>query len=176
MSNMITIRDAVLEDAGELLDIYEYYVRDTAVSFEITMPSQDDFMKRMEDISASFPYLILEEDGRIEGYAYARTFVGREAYSHSCETTIYLRNGSQKRGFGKALYEALEERLKKMGIINLYACIGIPDKDDEYLTTNSADFHEHMGYKTVGVFHNCGRKFGRWYSMIWMEKIIGEYS
>lgn len=176
MSNMITIRDAVLEDAGELLDIYEYYVRDTAVSFEVTMPSQDEFRTRIEDISASFPYLILEEDGRIEGYAYARPFVGREAYSHSCETTIYLRNGSQKRGFGKALYEALEERLKKMGIINLYACIGIPDKDDEYLTTNSADFHEHMGYKTVGVFHNCGRKFGRWYSMIWMEKIIGEYS
>lgn len=176
MSNMITIRDAVLEDAGELLDIYEYYVRDTAVSFEITLPSQDEFRTRIEDISASFPYLILEENGRIEGYAYARPFVGREAYSHSCETTIYLRNGSQKRGFGKALYEALEERLKKMGIINLYACIGIPDKDDEYLTTNSADFHEHMGYKTVGVFHNCGRKFGRWYSMIWMEKIIGEYS
>lgn len=173
---MITIRDAVLEDSGELLDIYEYYVRDTAVSFEVTMPSQDEFRTRIEDISASFPYLILEEDGRIEGYAYARPFVGREAYSHSCETTIYLRNGSQKRGFGKALYEALEERLKKMGIINLYACIGIPDKDDEYLTTNSADFHEHMGYKTVGVFHNCGRKFGRWYSMIWMEKIIGEYS
>ena len=60
--------------------------------------------------------------------------------------------------------------------INLYACIGVPDEDDEYLTTNSRDFHEHLGYKTVGTFRNSGRKFGRWYSMIWMEKLIGEHT
>ena len=74
------------------------------------------------------------------------------------------------------LYEALEERLAKMGIINLYACIADPVEEDEYLTSNSTDFHSHMGYKTVGVFRNCGRKFDRWYTMIWMEKLIGEHA
>lgn len=65
--------------------------------------------------------------------------------------------------------------MRKMCILNLYACIGYPDKDDKYLTTNSADFHAHLGYVKVGVFQKCGYKFGRWYNMIWMEKIIGEH-
>lgn len=89
--------------------------------------------------------------------------------------TIYLDHNVQKHGMGRMLYEAMEQMLKKMGILNLYACIGYPDEDDEYLTTNSADFHAHLGYTKVGTFHKCGYKFGRWYHMIWMEKIIGEH-
>ena len=76
---------------------------------------------------------------------------------------------------GRMLYEALEAALKEMGILNLYACIGYPDTEDEYLTRNSADFHKHLGFEKVGEFHKCGYKFDRWYSMIWMEKIIGEH-
>ena len=76
---------------------------------------------------------------------------------------------------GRALYEALADRLQAMGILNLYACIGYPQAEDEYLTRNSARFHEHLGFALVGTFHNCGYKFGRWYDMIWMEKIIGEH-
>ena len=70
---------------------------------------------------------------------------------------------------------ALADRLQAMGILNLYACIGYPQVEDEYLTKNSAQFHEHLGFTLAGTFHNCGYKFGRWYDMIWMEKIIGEH-
>ena len=59
-----------------------------------------------------------------------------------------------------------------MGITNFYACIGYPQKDDAYLTKNSAQFHAHLGYKENGYFHHCGYKFHRWYDMIWMEKIV----
>lgn len=170
------IRNATLEDAAELLDIYDYYVKNTAITFEITTPTLDEFKARMTDIMATYPYLVIEVDGRIEGYSYAHLFVGREAYRHSCETTIYLRPDSHKRGLGRKLYEALEERLRAMGVINLYACIADPEVEDEYLTSNSTDFHAHMGYRTVGVFKNCGRKFDRWYTMIWMEKLIGEHT
>ena len=69
----------------------------------------------------------------------------------------------------------LADRLKAMGVLNLYACIGYPQVEDEYLTRNSAQFHEHLGFTLAGTFHNCGYKFGRWYDMIWMEKIIGEH-
>lgn len=62
-----------------------------------------------------------------------------------------------------------------MGILNLYACIGYPKQNDEYLTTNSHDFHEHLGFKTVGTFRSCGYKFGKWYDMIWIEKLIGKH-
>ena len=62
-----------------------------------------------------------------------------------------------------------------MGIRNLYACIGDPVEEDEYLTRSSEQFHRHLGYTKVGEFHLCGYKFGRWYNMIWMEKLIGDH-
>ena len=63
-----------------------------------------------------------------------------------------------------------------MGVLNLYACIGYPrNGDDEYLSTNSADFHAHLRFEKIGTFTACGYKFGRWYDMIWMEKIIGQH-
>ena len=173
---MVTIRDAREDDAKALLEIYSYYVEHTAISFELTTPSLSEFKQRMTDIQKHYPYLVIEKDGRIKGYAYAHLFVGREAYSYSAETTIYLDHDSQRCGLGRKLYEELEDRLKKMGIINLYACIGVPSEEDEYLTNNSMDFHSHLGYRTVGTFNNCGRKFNKWYSMIWMEKLIGDHA
>jgi phosphinothricin acetyltransferase len=89
--------------------------------------------------------------------------------------TIYLDHEVRKSGLGRQLYEVLEEALKKMGILNFYACIGYPETEDEYLTKNSEEFHAHLGYSLVGKFQNCGYKFGRWYHMIWMEKIVGEH-
>lgn len=56
-----------------------------------------------------------------------------------------------------------------------YACIAYVDKEDEYLTRDSADFHSHLGYSMVGKFQRCGYKFGRWYDMVWMEKMLGEH-
>ena len=114
-------------------------------------------------------------NGNIEGYAYAGVFYDRAAYDHSCEVTIYLDRDSHLKGYGKSLYETLENELKARHLINLYACIADPVAEDEYLTRNSEQFHEHLGYIKVGEFHKCGYKFGRWYNMIWMEKIIGEH-
>ena len=172
---MVIIRDARVDDAKVLLEIYSYYVEHTAISFELTTPSLSEFKHRITEIQKHYPYLVIEKDGIVKGYAYAHLFVGRDAYSYSAETTIYLDHKSQRCGLGKRLYEELELRLKKMGIINLYACIGMPSEEDEYLTNSSRDFHSHIGYRTVGVFEKCGRKFGRWYDMIWMEKLIEEH-
>lgn len=171
----IKIRNVAINDAERLLEIYAYYVTDTAISFEYTVPSLAEFQSRIKRITEKYPYLVVEKDGQIQGYAYAHPFVEREAYDWCCETTIYLDKNARKCGLGRMLYEALEARLKEMGIINLYACIARTDKEDEYLNNNSPEFHEHLGYKTVGEFRKCGYKFGRWYDMIWMEKIIGEH-
>lgn len=169
------IRDAKPEDAGRLLEIYAYYVENTAITFEYDTPSLKEFQQRIENTQKCYPYIVIETDGKVCGYAYAGAFIRRAAYDWSCETTIYLDHSIQKHGMGRQLYEALENRLQKMGILNLYACIGYPVVEDEYLTRNSADFHEHLGFVTVGEFHKCGYKFGRWYNMIWMEKIIGKH-
>ncbi len=167
------IRSATVGDAERLLEIYGYYVENTAISFEYDIPSLCEFEDRIKHTLEKYPYLVLEEDGKIFGYAYAGVFKARAAYDHCCEVTIYIDHNCKGKGYGKALYAALEEALKKIGIINLYACIGDPIEEDEYLTKDSEHFHAHMGYTKVGDFHRCGYKFGRWYNMIWMEKIIG---
>ena len=171
----ILIREASVEDAARLLEIYAYYVEKTAITFEYDVPSLEEFRGRIRHIKERYPYLVIERNGVIEGYAYAGVFKDRAAYDRSCEMTIYLDRGAVGGGLGRKLYEALEEALKAQGMLNLYACIGYPDVPDEYLDYNSAQFHEHLGYRTVGTFHQCGYKFGRWYSMIWMEKMIGEH-
>ena len=172
---MIIIRGATVEDAEQILAIYSWYVKNTAISFEYEVPSLEEFRGRIEKTLQSYPYLAAEQDGRIIGYTYAGPFSPRLAYSWSAETTIYVDHQVRKRGIGRKLYEALEEELRKMGIRNLYARIGYPDTEDEYLTKNSAGFHEHMGFRLIGEYHQCGYKFGRWYNAVNMEKIIGDH-
>lgn len=169
------IRNAALEDAPRLLEIYGYYVQNTAITFEYTVPSLEEFQGRMKNNTKRYPYLVVERDGVILGYSYATAFVGRAAYDWACELTVYVDKSAHKTGLGRMLYEAMEERLKAMGVLNMYARIGYPVVEDEYLTKNSAQFHAHMGFEEVGQFHNCGYKFDHWYNMICMEKIIGDH-
>ena len=172
MNSSCGIRSANPGDAERLLEIYGYYVRNTAISFEYDVPSLEEFRGRIENTLKKYPYLVLEEDGIIYGYAYAGVFKGRAAYDRSCEVSIYVDRDAKGRGYGRKLYEALEEQLRAQGMHNLYACIAHPVVEDEYLTRNSEQFHQHLGFTTVGEFHNCAWKFDRWYNMIWMEKII----
>ena len=171
----MTIEKATIDDAEELLAIYAPYVRDTAVSFEYVVPSVEGFADRILQISAKYPYIKAVEDGRIIGYAYANTFKGRKAYDWSVETTVYVRKDAKRNGTGRRLYECLEQSLRKMGVLNMNACIASAKVDDAFLTNDSMYFHSRMGFTEVGRFHNSGYKFGRWYDMIWMEKMIGPH-
>ena len=175
MTGKAVIRQASADDAPAIRTIYAYYVENTAVTFDVETPTEADFRKRIAETLAHYPYLVLEEDGRVLGYAYARAFVGRAAYGHCAETTIYLDRNARGRGRGRMLYGALEAELKVRGFRNLYACIGDPIAEDETLTHASERFHRGCGYMKVGTFHRCGYKFGQWYNMIWMEKMIGEH-
>ena len=169
------IRVATLEDAKTLVEIYTPYVEKTVITFEYEVPSVEEFKGRMAHVLEKYPYLVAERDGEIVGYAYAGEFKSRAAYDWAVETTVYVREDQKKSGVGKALYMALEQILAEQNILNLNACIGYPEVEDEYLTKNSVQFREHMGYRFVGEFYKCGYKFGRWYNMVWMEKHIGEH-
>lgn len=170
------IRMATVEDAAELLNIYRYYVEKTAVSFEYEVPTVEEFRRRIGNTLKKYPYLAAVENGEIKGYVYASPFISRAAYDWCVETSIYLKNGEQKKGYGRMLYEALEEILARQNILNVNACIACTDNEEVHLTNNSMEFHEHMGYKPVGTFHQCGYKFDKWYDMIWMEKMIGSHT
>lgn len=171
----IILRTAAPEDAPELLKLYAPYVEDTAISFETEVPSIEEFTDRMVKKLKRYPYIVAERDNELLGYAYLSPFVGRAAYDWAAETTIYLRRDCRHMGIGKMLYTALENIARAQGIINLEACIGWTDIPDEHLTNNSAEYHEHLGYRMVGRFNKCGYKFGTWYDMVWMEKLLREH-
>ena len=170
--SQINIRTARPEDAASILNIYRYYVEQTAISFEITVPTEEEIRRRIEKVLTAFPYLVAECHGTVIGYAYAGPFIPREAYAHCAEVSIYVAKENTHSGVGGLLYKELFQRLREIGITNVYACIGVPEQEDEYLTNNSPLFHGHMGFTEVGRFRNCGKKFDRFYHMIWMEKLL----
>lgn len=169
------IREATISDVEAMLAIYAPYVEQTAITFEYDVPTADVFRQRLLKVQTKYPWIVAEEHGRIVGYACASAFYERAAYQWAVETSIYVDNGMKRCGIGRRLHEVLEQRLKDQGILNLNACIAFIETEDEYLTQDSVRFHERLGYRQVAHFHQCGKKFGRWYDMIWMEKIIGEH-
>ena len=175
MEKDIKIRFAAPDDTEALLEIYAPYIKNTAVTFEYTVPSVNEFAERIEKIIPRYPYLIAESGGKAVGYAYANTFIPRAACDHSVEVSIYVARSEKGKGIGKKLYCELEKILAMQNVINVNACIACTDNEDEYLNNNSSEFHKHMGYSPVGRFDKCGYKFGRWYDLIWMEKMIGEH-
>lgn len=172
----VVMRSASAADAERILAIYAPYAKDTAITFEHDVPTLEEFEARIANTLEKYPYLVVEEDGVVAGFAYAGPFKGRAGYNRSCETSIYLAPAAKGKGYGRALYDELEAQLRAAGVLNLYACIASPIEEDEYLTRNSERFHAHLGFVKVGEFHKCAHKFGRWYNMAWMEKIIGEHA
>ena len=159
------IRPATEKDIPEILEIYSPYVENTTVSFEYDVPCLKTFTQRFYTITAQFPWLVWEEEGRILGYAYASAPFERAAYRWCAEPSIYLRPEARGREIGRKLYAVLEAILEKQGYRVLYALVTGEN-------TPSIRFHEKMGYREVGFFPDCGFKLGRWCSLVWMEKSI----
>ncbi|WP_217650919.1 GNAT family N-acetyltransferase [Fibrobacter sp. UWH6] len=182
---MIKIRSARIEDAAALQAIYKPYVEDTAITFEYDAPTVEEFAARIGGTLEKYPYLVIERAGaatgsdenstEILGYCYAGVFKGRAAYNRSVETSIYVKLGEHGKGYGRALYTELERELKSRGFLNTCACIASPKPGSTRLDNSSQKFHEKLGYTLVGTFHDCAYKFGQWYNMIWMEKMLGEH-
>lgn len=171
----LTIRPAREEDAPRLLEIYRPYVEHTAITFEYDTPTLEEFTSRIRQVKQKFPYLVAETADGIIGYAYAHPFHERAAYGWSAETSIYIDQTLCRSGIGGLLYRVLEELIASQNVLNLNACVAVPEADDPYLTDNSFNFHRHVGYQVVGTFHKCGYKFDRWYNMVWLEKLIGTH-
>ena len=140
------------------------------------MPSVAAFSGRIERVLEKLPYLVAENDGEIVGYAYAGAFHPRAAYQWCAEMSVYVKQNARRMGVGRMLYDAMEAILRMQRLTNVEACIAVPSAPDAHLTMDSVRFHEKMGYRMVGTFHQCGYKFDTWYNMVWMEKHIGEHT
>jgi phosphinothricin acetyltransferase len=175
MNTEIKIRIARADDAENLLKIYSPYIEKTAVTFEYFPPTKEEFRTRAEKTLSRFPYLVAESGGSIVGYAYAGYYIPRAACDHACEVSIYLAENARGKGIGKMLYSKLFEILARQNITNIYASVAFADIEDEYLTHASVRFHKCEGFSEIGRFRKCGYKFGRWYDLVWLEKVIAPH-
>lgn len=155
------------EDVKELLYIYGQYI-DTTITFEYTLPTEEVFRKRVEDISSEYPYIVCVENGKIIGYAYAHRNMEREAYGWNVEFSIYLDKNVTAKGIGTRMYNILTEIVKLQGVRNIYALVTYPNDASERL-------HTKLGFELLVTFKNDGFKNGQWKDVMWFRKNIASY-
>ena len=161
----MNIRLATKQDAPALVEIYAPYVKDTAITFVYEVPSVEEFEKRIEKTLKRYPYLVVEEEGQVLGYAYASTYYDRTAYDWSVEMSVYLHTDARGKGLGTQLYNRLENLLVEQGYLRFLACIALPNDA-------SIRLHEKRGYVQVAHFPKIGYKFGKWHDIVWLQKTL----
>jgi L-amino acid N-acyltransferase YncA len=149
------IRSVSIEDAGAICAIYNPYVVGATITFEEQEVPVETMRARIADSTVALPWLVLEAEGELGGYAYATRWRVRAAYRYSVETTIYLAPRFQRRGFGMKLYGELIEKLRGLGIHRAMGGIALPN-------AGSVALHERMGFRKVALFEEVGWKFDRW--------------
>jgi len=157
------IRPATPLDAARICAIYNHYVTTTTVSFEEDAVGEAEMAQRIADVGAAgLPWLVLQVDGTLAGYAYATKWRVRPAYRHSVESTVYLDKDCTGRGLGRVLYGALLDELRKRELRLVIGGIAQPN-------AGSVGLHEALGFRKVAHFSEVGMKFGRWVDVGYWE-------
>ena len=161
------VRDATVDDAAACARIYEPYVRDTVASFELEPPTAAEVAGRIAAALARHAWLVLEDDGRVVGYAYGSTFNARAAYDWTTSVSVYTEPGRRRTGAGRALYTALLDRLAARGYRTALAGIALPNDA-------SVGLHTAMGFELVGTYRRVGWKLGRWNDVARYQRTLGD--
>jgi L-amino acid N-acyltransferase YncA len=164
-SGTVKIRDASEQDAEACAAIYAPYVTDTAITFEIDPPSPAEMAERIAAAARTHAWLVLEDDGRVVGYAYGGPFKARAAYRWSCEVSVYLERGRRRTGAGRALYEALFERLAARGFRTAVAGMTLPNEA-------SVGLHRALGFEPIGTYRKIGWKHDSWHDVAWAQRLL----
>jgi L-amino acid N-acyltransferase YncA len=160
------VREALERDAGACAAIYAPYVIDTPISFETDPPQPAEMAERIAAAARTHAWLVLEQEGRVVGYAYGGPFNSRAAYRWSCEVSVYLEWGRRRTGGGRALYTALFARLAERGFRTVVAGMTLPNDA-------SVGLHRALGFEPVGTYRRIGWKHGRWHDVAWAQRTIG---
>jgi phosphinothricin acetyltransferase len=155
MSDAPAIRSATTADAAAIARIYNWYIANTTITFEVDPMSADEMARRITAVLAAHEWIVLERAGELLGYAYAARFRDRAAYSLATESTIYLRHDLPGKGFGGPLYAELIRRTFERGYRHLVGAIALPNEP-------SVRLHERLGFVPAGRLVRIGRKFDRW--------------
>jgi phosphinothricin acetyltransferase len=151
----LSIRDVTTDDAAQICDIYNHYVRNTVITFEQQPISVSEMQERIASYASAYAWLVAERDGKLLGYAYATRWRTRAAYDHTVESTVYVADAARGSGVGRPLYMALLDALRKKSIHAVVGCIALPNP-------GSVALHEKCGFEKVAHFAQVGRKFDQW--------------
>lgn len=149
------IRNVKISDAEAISRIYNYYVENTIVTFDIEPLTLQDFEEKIKAITAEFPWIVYENNGEIIGYAYGSKWRPKYAYRFSIESTLYLAKDHRGKGIGRILYQELINRLKAQNVHNIFGVISLPN-------AGSVALHEKFGFRKVAHFGEVGWKFDKW--------------
>jgi phosphinothricin acetyltransferase len=157
------IRDASASDAEACAAIYAPYVTDTAITFELEPPTVEEMTDRITKAVKTHAWLVIEDEGRVVGYAYGGPYKERAAYRFSCEVSVYLELGRRRTGGGRALYEALFARLVERGFRMAVAGMTLPNDA-------SVGLHRALGFEPIGTYRRIGWKHGAWRDVAWAQR------
>ena len=166
---MTLIRPSTEHDLDAVTRIYGHHVLHGTGTFETTPPTVEEMAVRRADVlSKGLPWLVVEDDGVVLGYAYGNWFKPRPAYRFSVEDSIYLAPETAGKGLGRALLAELLAALERCGVRKVMAVIG------DSANAGSIGVHSALGFERVGVVQSCGWKFGRWLDIVMMQRSLGE--
>lgn len=159
------IREVKLSDAKAIVDIYNYYILNTNITFEEKKLTVDDMEERIIEKTAKHPWIVYERNGQVIGYAYLSGWHSRSAYRYSNEASIYLDRNEKGYGIGKELFAQLLEVSKDYGVHTIVSGITIPNKE-------SISLHEKFGFKKIAEFEEIGFKNNKWLNVGYWQKIL----
>ncbi|MEU0049349.1 N-acetyltransferase family protein [Streptomyces sp. NPDC006309] len=163
----VQVRAGIERDLESLTEIYNYYVRETAITFDTVALTPEERRPWLLSHPEDGPHRLLvataADSERILGYATSGPHRPKPAYVTSVETSVYVAPESGRRGIGTQLYRALFEALAAQDVHRAYAGIAQPNEA-------SVRLHERFGFRRVGIFQEVGRKFGRYWDVAWYEK------
>lgn len=162
---MTAIRSATVEDAGRCAEIYAPFVENTWVSFEQISPGVEEMARRIESALISHDWLVAATDTQIAGYAYGSPHRSRDAYKNSCDIAVYIDPTFSRKGIGRALYTELMERLQGKNMHAVFAGVALPNDA-------SIGLHKAMGFTSVGIYKEVGRKMGKWRDVEWLQRLL----
>ncbi len=159
------IRPVMEHDVNDICQIYNYYVENTAISFEEKIISNPEMEQRVYTQSTDYPWLVYEDDGKVVAYAYANKWKARSAYRFTLEATIYMSSDCQGKGIGTKLYQALLDELITRSVRSVMAVIALPNPA-------SIALHEKMGFEKVAHFKEVGYKHKKWMDVGYWQKMF----
>lgn len=166
-SSDFSIRKTVSSDLHDILNIYNHYIKNTIITFDLEPISLDTFSEMMLPVLDSFPFYVALDKDVLIGYAYLASWKKRKAYDFTVESSVYLKAGNEGKGAGKLLYAQLFNDAERIGVHSVIAGISLPNK-------SSVKFHEYFGFEFIGAFKEVGYKFDKWIDVGYWQLILNK--